>query len=317
MAPSDVFSFRTRPEATRRALGTKQRPPARSGPVILGTGRGRADDDLALTTAASLSKTLRGRLAVQTVIADPDPAAEAAASDRLSEHVAQHLGTPDAAQLIVATCPDHFTDTEHGTAVCIIESALDADAAMVVTAARDRRRGRLSSGSSVTSHLLRHAPCPVLIATGTATGTEPGRAYDKVVVAIDFSAVSARCVAAALQAAPAAEIVLLHVAGPNGGAMHSEKAALIGLAEALINDVRRDAPDGAANASLRVRMEEGDAKDTLVSAVKEERPDLLVLGTKGRTGLSRVLLGSVAARFIAAPPCDLLVLRSQGDSSHP
>jgi nucleotide-binding universal stress UspA family protein len=38
--------------------------------------------------------------------------------------------------------------------------------------------------------------------------------------------------------------------------------------------------------------------------------DLLVLGTHGRTGLSRMLLGSVAARVIATAPCPVLTVRA-------
>jgi nucleotide-binding universal stress UspA family protein len=42
---------------------------------------------------------------------------------------------------------------------------------------------------------------------------------------------------------------------------------------------------------------------------KSRRADLVVMGTHGRTGLTRALLGSVAARVVAISPCPVLTVR--------
>ena len=51
--------------------------------------------------------------------------------------------------------------------------------------------------------------------------------------------------------------------------------------------------------------------ETIVDAAARENADLIVMGTRGRRGAARLLLGSVAARVIAMAPCPVLTLRSQ------
>lgn len=53
----------------------------------------------------------------------------------------------------------------------------------------------------------------------------------------------------------------------------------------------------------------GVPADVIVRAARTRRADLIVMGTHGRSGLSRVLLGSVASRVIAAAPCPVLTVR--------
>ena len=56
---------------------------------------------------------------------------------------------------------------------------------------------------------------------------------------------------------------------------------------------------------------EGSPSDRIVRAARARRADLIVMGTHGRTGFSRLLLGSVASRVIAASPCPVLTLRAK------
>jgi nucleotide-binding universal stress UspA family protein len=53
----------------------------------------------------------------------------------------------------------------------------------------------------------------------------------------------------------------------------------------------------------------GPPDEVLAAAAEDEAADLLVIGTHGHTGLSRFLLGSVAAATIRRAPCDVLVSR--------
>ena len=46
-----------------------------------------------------------------------------------------------------------------------------------------------------------------------------------------------------------------------------------------------------------------------VKAARGERADMIVMGTHGRSGLERVLLGSVAERVIRLAPCPVLTVR--------
>jgi nucleotide-binding universal stress UspA family protein len=58
----------------------------------------------------------------------------------------------------------------------------------------------------------------------------------------------------------------------------------------------------------------GSPVESIVSYALEHRIDLLVIATHGRTGLSHVLLGSVAERIVREAPCPVLTLRDRTNS---
>ena len=49
--------------------------------------------------------------------------------------------------------------------------------------------------------------------------------------------------------------------------------------------------------------------DEIVRYAKEKDVDLIVVGTKGRSGMSKALLGSVASKIVTYSPCSVLVVR--------
>jgi universal stress protein A len=51
------------------------------------------------------------------------------------------------------------------------------------------------------------------------------------------------------------------------------------------------------------------AHESIVAAARRLRADLIVIATRGRTGLSGMVLGSVASRVIATAPCPVLTIR--------
>lgn len=67
----------------------------------------------------------------------------------------------------------------------------------------------------------------------------------------------------------------------------------------------------AAGVRARGLLLEGIPHDRVVRAARSRRADLLVIGTHGRTGLARLVLGSVASRIIAAAPCPVLTVRGK------
>jgi nucleotide-binding universal stress UspA family protein len=54
----------------------------------------------------------------------------------------------------------------------------------------------------------------------------------------------------------------------------------------------------------------GSPVEAIVAYAEDRRVDLLVIATHGRTGLSHVLLGSVAERIVREAPCPVLTIRS-------
>jgi nucleotide-binding universal stress UspA family protein len=57
------------------------------------------------------------------------------------------------------------------------------------------------------------------------------------------------------------------------------------------------------------RLEVGEAAAEIVRVVQEGKCDLIVMGTQGRTGLPRLLMGSVAEQVVRSAPCPVVTVR--------
>jgi nucleotide-binding universal stress UspA family protein len=71
--------------------------------------------------------------------------------------------------------------------------------------------------------------------------------------------------------------------------------------------------DRAKKAGIRVvgLLLEGDPAQQIVRAARSKRADLLVVGTHGRTGLTKLFVGSVAARVVATASCPVATVRGK------
>jgi nucleotide-binding universal stress UspA family protein len=65
------------------------------------------------------------------------------------------------------------------------------------------------------------------------------------------------------------------------------------------------------------RLEQGDAATEIVRVAQETHCDLIVIGTHGRTGLSRVLMGSVAEKVLRQAPCPVLAVKTPFENEAP
>jgi nucleotide-binding universal stress UspA family protein len=74
---------------------------------------------------------------------------------------------------------------------------------------------------------------------------------------------------------------------------------------ALVNKVQK------AKVKTTGLLLKGIAHDQIVRAAKNRRADMVVIGTHGRTGLSKLLMGSVAGRVIAEASCPVLTVRGK------
>jgi len=62
--------------------------------------------------------------------------------------------------------------------------------------------------------------------------------------------------------------------------------------------------------SAECRYTEGDPAAEILRLARERQVDLVVMGTHGRTGLSRLLMGSVAEQVVRRAPCPVLTVKS-------
>lgn len=60
-----------------------------------------------------------------------------------------------------------------------------------------------------------------------------------------------------------------------------------------------------------------DTAQAIIDAAKSKKADLIVLGSHGRRGLERVLLGSVAESVLRHAPCAVMIFKSKGVSKKP
>ena len=143
----------------------------------------------------------------------------------------------------------------------------------------------------------------------------------KILCATDFSDAgqAAETQALVLARALGAELVYVHVNMETE--LYGEGALGMSEVQQVYDSERRWAQDALAQRvaatearSVRARaiIRTGAPHDEIVAAVQAESPDMLVIGTHGRSGLDRLLLGSVAERVVRMAPCPVLTVRPEG-----
>ena len=80
------------------------------------------------------------------------------------------------------------------------------------------------------------------------------------------------------------------------------------IGENLLESFRKEVPDEKYR-DLKFTALFGDPGTQIANLAKEKDAGLIVVSSHGRTGISRLLLGSVAERIVRIAPCPVLVLR--------
>ena len=65
----------------------------------------------------------------------------------------------------------------------------------------------------------------------------------------------------------------------------------------------------AAGLVVQARVTRGDPRFAIVDTAQEEKTDVIVVGSHGRSGLKKLLLGSVASHVVTHAPCSVLVAK--------
>ena len=192
--------------------------------------------------------------------------------------------------------------------MAVVEVAEEVGAGLIIVGATERGAVSRTLLGTTAGRVVRNASVPVLVDSGSRTG--PAR---RVLITTDLSehseAVYRRAlpVIEALSEGAEAEIRVLLVAGDDLTVTEKTRDATFELiSEREIRPFLERADPGAAGRQIRVRM--GDAATEIAAEAEEWGADLLVLGTHGRGGMTRLLIGSVAEAVVRRPPCDVLVI---------
>jgi nucleotide-binding universal stress UspA family protein len=144
---------------------------------------------------------------------------------------------------------------------------------------------------------------------------------NRILVPVDFSDCSRRALAYAVALAERLDgsVDLLHVwdlytswlwAPIDGVAFDSSRGLLAEGADAghtlsqWVEEIEQ-----RSRVPVRGRLERGDPLRTILEIAGRDRYDLIVIGTHGRTGLSLILLGSLARKLVQRAPCPVLTVR--------
>ena len=147
--------------------------------------------------------------------------------------------------------------------------------------------------------------------------------YRRILVPVDGSATSGAGLKQALALAKDqhAKVKLLHVVDefhafstPDGGLNAGAILASLkrGGRELLDRAVRTASARGVEPESALVENLSGRVADVVVQQAKRWHADLIVMGTHGRRGMNRALLGSDAEMVVRQAPVPVLLVRSRG-----
>jgi nucleotide-binding universal stress UspA family protein len=198
----------------------------------------------------------------------------------------------------------------------IVDEAAKQRSTMIVMGRRGRKGFKRLVMGSTTSWTIGHAFCSVLVVPRAAEV-----AFKSIVVATDGS-----------KASLAASSEAIGIAKRNGSKL--TVLAVVPADIAMATDVDFAAIERDRLADQEMQMAEKNAKavkesaqqegvdvhafvmtgrpaDAIIETAKEQNADLIVVGSHGRTGLNKLLMGSVAERVIVLASCAVLVVKGR------
>lgn len=146
---------------------------------------------------------------------------------------------------------------------------------------------------------------------------------DKVLVAYDESPQATQALHHALSCFPTTHITVLYVQDPTewiygdtvGGAYYSEEAFEDSQNQADELLARAESIADGYDTNLDVATEVGQPTQSIVQFADDNDIDHIVIGSHGRRGLERFLLGSVAESVIKRSPVSVTIIREDAEGT--
>jgi universal stress protein E len=196
----------------------------------------------------------------------------------------------------------------------ILRAAADVNADLIVMGSHRKQLLDIIIGTTI-ERVIRKGPFPVLM-----VNNEAQRKYENVLAPVDMVDASADALRAATTTGLISEnrATLLHAFMPVGkGSMSISGADQDGIDSYLAierEEVMNELAAFVAGSVDRIhgrwslRVEEGGPMEVISRVISEIRPDLLVMGTNGRSGLLKVLVGSVTEEALRSLNVDILAV---------
>jgi nucleotide-binding universal stress UspA family protein len=206
---------------------------------------------------------------------------------------------------------DVETVVQFGTAINRINREADQrDVNLIILGARETvGRGPRGLGTTAAG-VRRYAGKPVWI---VKPGTGPP--INNILCSIDFSDVAGRTLQNAIHLSRTfqAELTVLTVA-PNSSQSQQSGGETVGEAEEtdVEQELARFVRDfDFHNVRSRNLVRRQKPHEGILEVVRETRPDLLVMGSLGRSVLGRMLMGGVGRKVAQEMPCSIFTIRSE------
>jgi len=190
----------------------------------------------------------------------------------------------------------------------IVDLADAENCDVIVMGRRGLRRIERALVGSVTARVIGHTQRDVLVVPeGAAVG------WDKIVLATDGSKYSAAATARAVSFARSCggELKVISVVDAPAEFYDGAPQAVDGLvkkATGIVDDVKKQAEASGVNAETFVAKAEPSG--AITELAEDQDANMIIIGSHGRTGLRRLLMGSVAEMVIGHAPCPVLVVKS-------
>ncbi|NCO68735.1 MAG: universal stress protein [Nitrospirae bacterium CG_4_10_14_0_8_um_filter_41_23] len=178
----------------------------------------------------------------------------------------------------------------------IVDEAAKNNVEMIIMGRRGRIGLKRLMMGSVTARVIGYAPCKVLVVPKAAKVT-----YKNILVATDGSKYSEAASREAISIAKrtGSDLIVLSVA---------TKDENLPAAKRSVNEVKKIAEKEGIR--IEVLTTKGMPYEVIVKTAKEKDAGVIVVGSYGRTGIKRLLMGSVTARVIGHAECPVLVVKS-------
>ncbi len=214
--------------------------------------------------------------------------------------------------------PMEFLTAEGESSVAILAAAGDHGCDLIVMDTHGRTGLRRLLTGSVAETVLREASCPILALRSSKSPHEPGPVRT-VLHATDFSQSSepALWVARELARAHQARLIVLHVTPPMVAADGMAVVQTDSLVDqAALESIRSRVEGPDLNAPVETRRDVGGAAFAILRMAGDEKADWIVMGSHGRSGLGRLLLGSESEAVLRRANCPVLIIKPSAVGSN-
>jgi nucleotide-binding universal stress UspA family protein len=190
----------------------------------------------------------------------------------------------------------------------IVDLADAENCDVIIMGRRGQRRIERSLIGSVTARVIGHTQRDVLVVPhGTTVG------WKTIVLATDGSKYSTAAAERAIAFAKSygGELKVLSVVDVPAefyGEAPQAVEDLVRKAKGFVDDVKKQAETAGVKAETFVG--EAEAYQAINNLAQEQKANIIIMGSHGRTGLRRLLMGSVTEKAIGYAPCPVLVVKS-------